>query len=179
MYLLSGDSSLSTALPFCAHDIVTHAIEEFRKEGYIRQATRESLRKYTTECEKLLMLSLTNDMIELVTNFIEYIMEKIQLVHSVNCAVQEPEDIPNTYYPHGGSVYYFTESGAQVRKLPLHAVDVTSSTKKNYDDNPQVDKPCSKLYPLAALGGFLPHVFILLSNAWPYIWLSFNWWGEG
>ena len=22
------------------------------------------------------------------------------------------------------------------------------------------------------------HVFILLSSAWPYIWLSFNWWGE-
>ena len=159
LYVLSGDSALSTVLPFHSHDIVTNAIEELRKEGYIQKVTRESLKKYTTECEKLLMLSSTNDTIQLVTNFIEYIMDKIQLVHSVNCAVQEPEDIPNTYYLPGGTAYYFTESGAQVRKLPLYAVDVTSSRKKNYDDNPQVDKPCTKLYPLAALGSVC-HMFL-------------------
>ena len=177
LYLLSRDSALSTVLPFRAHDTVTQAIEELRKEGYIEEVTRESLRKYATECEKLLMISSTNDTIDLVTNFIEYIMEKIQLVHSVNCAVQEPEDIPNTYYPPGGSTYYFTESGAQVRKLPLHAVDATS-TRKNYDDNPQVDKPCTKLYvSFSSIGVLLLHVFILLSSAWPYIWLSFNWCG--
>ena len=108
----------------------------------MEEVTRESLKKYATECEKLLMISSTNGTIELVMNFIEYIMDKIQLVHSVNCPVQEPEEIPNTYYPPRGSAYYFTESGAQVRKLPVHAVDATSTRKKNYDDNPQVDKPC-------------------------------------
>ena len=157
LYVLSGDSALSTVLTFHSHDIVTNAIEELRKKGYIQQVTIESLKKYTTECEKLLLLSSTNDTIQLVTNFIEYIMEKIQLVQSVSCAVQEPEDIPNAYYPPGGTAYYFTESGAQVRKLPLHAVDVTSSRKKNY--NPQVYKPCTKRYPLAALGGFC-HMFL-------------------
>ena len=143
----------STTIP--CHDIVTKGIQELRKEGYMEEVTRESLRKYATECEKLLMISSTNNTTELVMNFIEYIMDKIQLVHSVNCAVQESEDILNTYYPPGGSAYYFTESGAQVRKLPLHAVDATSTRKKNYDDNPQADKPCTKLYPLAVLGFFL------------------------
>ena len=38
--------------------------------------------------------------------------------------------------------------------MPNYAVDGTSSRKKNYDDNPQVDKPCTKLYPLTAYGGF-------------------------
>ena len=93
VYLLSGDSALSTVLPFHAHHIVTKAIEELRKEGYMEQVTRESLGKYATECEKLLMISATNDTIELVINFIEYIRDKIQLVHSVNCKVQEPEHI--------------------------------------------------------------------------------------
>ena len=158
-YLLSGDSALSTVLPFHAHDIVTKGIQELRKEGYMEEVTRESLKKYATECEKLLMISSTNSTIELVTNFIEYIMDKIQLVHSVNCPVQEPEEIPNTYYPPGGSAYYFTESGAQVRKLPVHGVNGTSTRKKNYDDNPQVDKPCTKRYPLASLGGFC-HMFL-------------------
>ena len=74
--------------------------------------------------------------------------------------VQEPEEIPNTYYPPRGSAYYFTESGAQVRKLPVHAVDATSTRKKNYDDNPQVDKPCTKLYPLASWGGDFCHMFL-------------------
>ena len=131
LYLLSGDSALSTVLPFHDHDIVTEAIEELRKEGYMEEVTRESLRKYVTECEKLLMISSTNDTIELVTNFTEYIMDKIQLVHSVNCAVQETEDIPNTYYPPRGSAYYFTESDAQVKKLPFQVVDATSTRKKN------------------------------------------------
>ena len=36
LYVLSGDSALSTVLPFYSHDIVTNAIEELRKEGYIQ-----------------------------------------------------------------------------------------------------------------------------------------------
>ena len=74
LYLLSGDSALSTVLPFRAHDIVTKAIQELRKQGYMEEFTRESLTKYATECEKLLMISSTNDTIEPVTNFIEYII---------------------------------------------------------------------------------------------------------
>ena len=99
LYLLSRDSALSIVVPFHAHDTVAQAIEELRKEGYTKEVTRESLRKYATECEKLLMISSTNDTIELVMNFIEYIMEKIQLVHSVNCAVQEIRRHPKYILP--------------------------------------------------------------------------------
>ena len=116
--------------------------------------TKQELKKYTTECEKLFQLSSRYNSIELCTNFIMYIIEKIELVHSVNNPVQEPEEIPKSYYPQGGTTYHFSESGAQVRRMPNYALDGTSNRKRNYDDNPQVDKPCTKLYPLTAYGGF-------------------------
>ena len=154
LYLLSGDPAFSTALPFCSHNIVRRAIEEMKTEGFMEDHTKQELKKYTTECEKLLQLSSRCNSIELCTNFLEYLIEKIELVHSVNHPVQEPEEIPDSYYPPGGTAYYFSESGAQVRRMPHYAVDGTSSRKRNYDDNPQVDKPCTKLYPLTAYGGF-------------------------
>ena len=76
-------------------------------------------------------MSSTHNTLEMSTNFIEYIIEKIELVHSVNNPVQQAEEIPNSYYPPGGTAYYFTESGSQVRKMPNYAVDGTSSRKKN------------------------------------------------
>ena len=74
------------------------------------------LNKYSTECKKLLHMSSTHNTLEMSTNFIEYIIEKIELVHSVNNPVQQAEEIPNSYYPPtpGGTAYYFTESGSQV-----------------------------------------------------------------
>ena len=153
LYLLCGDPAFSTALPFCSHNIVKKAIEEMKTCGYMKETTGLELKKYSTECEKLLHMSSTHNTVEMSTNFIEYITEKIELVHSVNNPVKQPEEIPNSYYPPGGTAYYFTESGVQVRRMPNYAVDGTSS-RKNYDDNPQVDKPCRKLYPLTAYGGF-------------------------
>ena len=154
LYLLSGVPAFSTALPFRSHNIVRRAIQEMKTHGYMQETTRLELNKYSTECEKLLHMSSTHNTLEMSTNFIEYIIEKIELVHSVNNPVQQAEEIPNSYYPPGGTAYYFTESGSQVQKMPNYAVDGTSSRKKNYDDNPQVDKPCTKLYPLTAYGGF-------------------------
>ena len=49
LYLLNGDSALSTELPFHAHDIVTKGIQELRKQWYMEEVTRESLKKYATE----------------------------------------------------------------------------------------------------------------------------------
>ena len=38
--------------------------------------------------------------------------------------------------------------------MPTYAVDGTGNRKRNYNDNCQVDKPCTKLYPLTACGRF-------------------------
>ena len=153
------------------------AIEEMKTEGFMEDHTKQELKKYTTECEKLLQLSSRCNSIELCTNFLEYLIEKIELVHSVNHPVQEPEEIPDSYYPPGGTAYYFSESGAQVRRMPHYAVDGTSSRKRNYDDNPQVDKPCTKL-SFDSIWGILLHVSIFLSYSWPFIWISFDKWGR-
>ena len=114
LYLLSGDPAFSTALPFCSHSIVRRAIQEIKTHRYMQETTRLELSKYSTECEKLLHMSATHNILEMSTNFIEYIIDKIELVHSVNNLVQQAEEIPDPYYPPGGTVYYFTESGSQV-----------------------------------------------------------------
>ena len=68
LYLLSGDPAFSTALPFRSHNIVRRAIEEMKTEGFMEDHTKQELKKYTTECEKLLQLS--SRCIELCTNFL-------------------------------------------------------------------------------------------------------------
>ena len=46
--------------------------------------------------------------------------------------------IPNTYDPSSGSVYYFSEHGEQICKMPEYRV-YGSITTANYDEQPVVD----------------------------------------
>ena len=46
--------------------------------------------------------------------FCEHLVLKIEMVHQCNHPVQQPQEIPNSYYPPGGTAYYFSETGKQV-----------------------------------------------------------------
>ena len=42
----------------------------------------------------------------------------------------------------------------------------STSTKKNYDDNPLIDGQCNKIYPSVSYGGYGIHVYMVLSHSW-------------
>ena len=61
-------------------------------------------------------------------------------------------EIPNSYDPCQGVAYYFTESGNQLRKMPVY--DIPGNHKGNFDDQPAVEAPCTKNYFGVSFGGY-------------------------
>ena len=45
--------------------------------------------------------------------FCEHPVLKIEMVHQCNHPVKQPQEIHNSYYPPGGTAYYFSETGKQ------------------------------------------------------------------
>ena len=64
-----------------------------------------------------------HDCVTLVISFITWITDRIKLVHQYNHIKPAPEPIEGSYYPPGGTAYYFMESGQQLRKLPKYDCD--------------------------------------------------------
>ena len=63
--------------------------------------------------------------------------------------------VPNSYNPSSGKAYYFTPSGAQLRQLPKYEVCVQDKEKNEiFDDFPEVDKACRKMFPKMSRSGF-------------------------
>ena len=73
-------------------------------------------------------------------------------VHQNDYTFPPPSPIPESYNPPSGTAYYFSPTG-QVHRMPDLQVNSTS-TKKNYDDNPLIDGQCNKIYPSVSYGGY-------------------------
>ena len=87
-----------------------------------------------------------HDCVTLVTSFITWVIDRIKLVHQYNHTKPAPEPIEGSYYPPGGTAYYFTESGQQLRKLPKYDCD-SGNKHTNYDEANIVDRQCNKDFP--------------------------------
>lgn len=152
MYMLSGDAAMSSVLPFAGHPTLHNCIRDVRA-GQLAQKNAEEMRTYCVEIVDLLQVSVKHECINMITCFLEYLMLRIELVHSTNRATPQATEIPDTYNPASGTCYYFTESGNAVRRMPTYQVS-RSGRRRNYDDEPEVDDPCTKMYPSVSFGGF-------------------------
>ena len=147
LYMLSGNAALSSVLPFAGYDHFVTASTGNYDENLLTQ-----LKEYNYEIAQLLLLSEGDNSMTVVTNFLEYMLEKLDTIHSVNRKPPPPvQEIPGTYPP-SGVAYYFSPIGEQVRKMPEYQVG--ASGKLNYDDIPVVHDPCTKNYPGVSTAGF-------------------------
>ena len=80
-------------------------------------------------------------------NFIRDLGQQIKEVHTRNHLTPEVNEIPGSYNPSGGTAYYFTESGNQLHQMPKYQVNDGDRKNVLFDDRPEVDDPCSKLFP--------------------------------
>ena len=147
LHMLSGDAALSSVLPFAGYDYFVTA-----STGNYDDTLLTHLKEYNYEIAQLLVLSGGDNSRTVVTDFLEYMVEKLDAIHSVNRPAPPVQEILGTYNPPSGVAYYFTPSGEQVRKMPEYYVG--PSGKVNYDDIPVVHDPCTKSYPGVSTAGF-------------------------
>ena len=148
LHMLSGDAALSSVLPFAGYEIFVTAAS-----GNFDESLLTNMKEYNYEIAQLLILSEGDNSRSIITDFIEYMLEKLDAIHSVNRKpAPHAQEIPGTYNPPSGVAYYFTPTGEQVRKMPEYQVG--ASGKMNYDDIPVVHDPCTKNYPGVSTAGF-------------------------
>ena len=76
--------------------------------------------------------------------FVQQLIAHVEELHNSDHVSYTNMDIPATYNPPGGTAYYFTQSGCQVRRLPTYKM---LSGKKS-------EPVCTKLFPQVSYGGF-------------------------
>ena len=111
LHMLSGDAALSSVMPFTGYDhFVTASIGNY-DENLLTQ-----LKEYNYEIAQLLLLSEGDNSRTVVTDFLQYMLETLDAIHSVNRKPPPPaQEIPGTYNPPSGVAYYISPTGEQVR----------------------------------------------------------------
>ena len=135
LYMMSGDSALSSVVHFDSHELLISTYEDIKANVQVDRKLEE-LKYFCIETSELLKLSLIHDVSDMTVAFIQYLVQHITAVHSNNRIPADPEPIPNSYNPGQGTAYYFTESGNQLRRMLSY--DIESRGRNNYDDRPEV-----------------------------------------
>ena len=114
-----------------------------------------NLKQYSMELAQLLVLCQKHNCAQFGVAFRRCLVRKITNVHKHNRPAPKVEVIPNTYDPSSGCAYYFTDTGEQVRKMPTYYISRDRKAKNpNFDEMPDVDPACSKLFPKISRSGF-------------------------
>ena len=144
-HMLSGDPPVESVVPFSSHEDIITACAQIQANNWDPQLL-DKLRKHCVEIVKVLHYSRTSGTSQTFTKFIQYLIEIVIDVHQNDLPPVEPQPVPESYCPPNGVAYYFSSTGEQLRKLPKYKVVKISKTP-NFDDNPLVDKQCTKNYP--------------------------------
>ena len=153
LHMLTGDAAISLVIHLSGHQLVTMACISMRFHNTLSDAHMKDVNKYTKKVPKLLHLAQLNDCVELITAFILELIDMTVNVHQNDYTFPPPCLIHGSYNPPSGTAYYFSPTGQQVCRMPDLQVNSTS-TKKNYDDNPLIDVQCNKIYPSVSYGGY-------------------------
>ena len=184
LLMLSGDAAMSSVAPFNSHDLLLLMCDH-ASVGLIVQKEVEEMKHYCIELAELLVLGQKHNCTALGVNFIRYLVHQIKEVHTRNRPTPEVNEIPGSYNPSSGTAYYFTESGNQLCQMPKYQVNDGDKEKNAlFDDRPEVDDLCSKLFPKVSCAGFgymflwfCPihghcYGFHLISGGEYYVWVT-------
>ena len=139
---------------FLCHDLLNlccdHALNNTLSDWDVH-----NLKQYSMELAQLLVLCQKHNCAQFGVAFCRCLVRKITNVHKHNRPAPKVEVIPNTYDPSSGCAYYFTDTGEQVRKMPTCYISGDRKAKNpNFDEMPDVDPACSKLFPKISRSGF-------------------------
>ena len=113
------DAAWSSAVPFKCHPLVHMLVRDVRLHNIVHSQMQE-MKKYCHEMGDFLEASVDYGCLHLGASFCEHLVLKMELVHQCNMPVPDAQEIPNTYYPPGGTAYYFSESRGQVIFVCAH-----------------------------------------------------------
>ena len=97
--------------------------------------------------------------------FLSYLIRFIINIQKYDISADEPSRIPGTYNPpRYGRGLYFSPRGEQLRCMRKFTIDVINEKKqkKNYDDIPDDENICEKIYPNVSKAG----------QSYLFVWLS-------
>ena len=154
LFMLSGDAAVSSVAPFPCHDLLEECCADVLNNR-LQDGNIHKLKKYTIELAQLLVCGQKYNCAQFAVDFCTCLLRKIRNVHQRNRPAPSAQAKPNTYDPSSGCTYYFTESGEQVCNMPTYYVSGDKKAKNaNFDDMPEVDAACSKLFPKISRSGF-------------------------
>ena len=111
--MLCKDAPFSSVAPFRSHPIIHQCIRDVQLHQILPSKITE-LKKYCVEMADFLVACVEHRSPNFGSAFCEHLVLKIEIVHQCNHPVQQPQEIHNSYYPPGGTAYYFSETGKQV-----------------------------------------------------------------
>ena len=146
--MLSGDVAISSIVPFPCHYLLNVCCDD-ALNNTLNDCDVQNLKKYSIELAQLLVLCQKHNCTQFGVDFSRCLMRKIKDVHKHNRPAPEVEVIPS------GCAYYFIDTGEQVYKMPIHFVSGDRKARNpNFDDMPDVDPSCSKLFSKISRSGF-------------------------
>ena len=102
------DAAWSSVLPFKCHPLVHMLVRDVRLHNIVHSQMQE-MKKYCCEMGDFLEACVDYGCPNLGASFCEHLVLKMELVHQCHMPVPDAQEIPNTYYPPGGTAYYFSE----------------------------------------------------------------------
>ena len=108
---------MSSVIPFAGYAYFVTACT-----GNYDDTLLTHLEEYNYEIAQLLVLSEGDNSRTVVIDFLQYMVEKLDEIHSVNRPAPPAQEIPSTYNPPSGVAYYLSPSGEQGRKMPEYHV---------------------------------------------------------
>ena len=117
LHMLSGDAPVESVVPFTSHENIITACLQIQTNNYNAHLFDE-MKKHCVEIAKLLHYIWNNGTTQIVTKFIQHLIEIVNEVHMNDLPPVEPQPIPGSYYPPNGIAYYFSPTGEQLRRLP-------------------------------------------------------------
>ena len=153
-YMLAGDAAMSTVAPFDSHELL-QLCYDCALVGQPSEKDLQELKTYCVELVQLIMFGITHKCQKFVKDFCQCLVRKIKRVHENNRPSPAVNPVPNSYNPSSGTAYYFTPSGVQLHQLPRYEVCTDDKEKNsNFDDFPEVDQACRKMFPSMSRSGF-------------------------
>ena len=152
--MLSWDAAMSSVAPFLCHDLLNVCCDDALNNTW-NDSDVQNLKKYSLELAQLLVLCQKHNCTQFVVDYCRCLMRKIKDVHKHNRPAPEVEVIRYSFDPSSGCTYYFTDTGKQVHKMSTYFVSGDRKARNpNFDDMPDVDPACSKLFPKISRSGF-------------------------